>query len=335
MKIKINSITADRFFFDLFPKFFLLAYLVYFCTFNYSLTLSPTLKTAANLSALIFFGLFVKIAFALRGSKFSSTFISREVIKLLINIPLLQSATGMTFFTHAYNGVSWFLSALVCIYFVSPILMFTLRKLSKSYFTDIFLILIDLFAIIALVHVFRNLEVRFQNIHGIEYLNLDYLVYASPYRRVFYVLVGMSLAMIFDRLRKEGKNLSESSSNFLEIFASFIVILYFFAGNSLPIFYSCECLIMVILWAGFLLIFAFDKGCISRFLNQEKMQDLGNMSMYIFLIHYPIRIYFAKIVERFWGWTTFSSIAFVIFILALTFLISYFLYEKSKKNQVF
>ena len=59
MKIKINSITADRFFFDLFPKFFLFAYLIYFCTFNYSLELNPALKTAANLSALIFFGLFI------------------------------------------------------------------------------------------------------------------------------------------------------------------------------------------------------------------------------------------------------------------------------------
>lgn len=58
MKIKLKSISADKIFFDLFPKTFLLAYLTYFCTFNYAIEFNPTLKTIANLSALTFFGIF-------------------------------------------------------------------------------------------------------------------------------------------------------------------------------------------------------------------------------------------------------------------------------------
>ena len=58
MKIKLNSISADQICFELFPKTFLLAYLIYFCTFNYALEFSPTLKTVVNLSAMAFFGLF-------------------------------------------------------------------------------------------------------------------------------------------------------------------------------------------------------------------------------------------------------------------------------------
>ena len=281
--------------------------------------------------ATILFGLCVRIVSALYKSKFSSTFVFRESIKLLINIPLLQSATGMMGFTHAFNGVTWFLSALFCIYLVSPILMFTLRKISKSYTTDIFLILIDFFAITVFAIFFGNLEKRFQNIHGIEHLSLDILVYGSPYRRVFYVLTGMSLAMIFNRLQRMKKIPSEKFSNFLEIFVSFIALLYFFARKSLPnLNFPYRYLIDVPLCAVFLLIFSFDKGCVSRFLSKEKMQKLGNMTMYIFLIHYPIRIYFNWLVKASFVWTATSSIIFIIFILTSTFLISDFLYKKGR-----
>ena len=125
-----------------------------------------------------------------------------------MNIPVLQSATGMSFFTHAYNGVTWFLSALFCIYLISPILIFILRKFSKSYFGDLLFLLINAFLIVALAYFFGKIETIF---HGIKHiLNVDILVYGSPYRRVFYVLTGMNLATIYKTDKRQYKNLKKN-----------------------------------------------------------------------------------------------------------------------------
>lgn len=125
-----------------------------------------------------------------------------------MNIPVLQSATGMSFFTHAHNGVTWFLSALFCIYLISPILIFILRKFSKSYFGDLLFLLINAFLIVALAYFFGKIETIF---HGIKHIpNVDNLVYGSPYRRVFYVLTGMNLATIYKTDKRQYKNLKKN-----------------------------------------------------------------------------------------------------------------------------
>lgn len=130
--------------------------------------------------------------------------------------------------------------------------------------------------------------------HGIKHIpNVDILVYGSLYRRVFYVLTGMNLATIFTRLKNDNIKISKKIANVMEIVLSSHVLAYFFMRNSLPNtqFYY-KYLINLFLCACFILIFSFDEGCISNYLKKPMMQKLGNMAMYIFLTHYPIRIYF-------------------------------------------
>ena len=39
-----------------------------------------------------------------------------EALRFGLSVTLLQSMTGSSYFSHAYNGVAWFLSCLFCIY---------------------------------------------------------------------------------------------------------------------------------------------------------------------------------------------------------------------------
>lgn len=147
------------------------------------------------------------------------------------------------------------------------------------------------FLIVALAYFFGKIETIF---HGIKHIpNVDILVYGSPYRRVFYVLTGMNLATIFTRLKNDNIKISKKIANVMEIVLSSLVLAYFFMRNNLPNtqFYY-KYLIDLFLCACFILIFSFDEGCISNYLKKPMMQKLGNMAMYIFLTHYPIRIYF-------------------------------------------
>ena len=181
--------------------------------------------------ATILFGLFAQTAYAIYSEKFSFGFVCKEIIKLIVNIPLLQSATGMMIFTHAFNGVTWFLSALFCIYLVSPFLMCCLRKISKSVRVDFVLLLIDFIAILSLAYLFKIIELKLQNIHGIEHLSVDNLVYGSPYRRVFYVLTGMTLANMYYKLRLKEVSVSKNLFTALEIIISMLAVIYFFMRN--------------------------------------------------------------------------------------------------------
>lgn len=285
--------------------------------------------------ATIILGICIKIITAVVNSEFNFDFIKHEVVKIIVNIPLLQSATGMLFFTHAYNPVSWFLSCLFLIYIVSPLLMYFLDKTSKSITYDIFLIIVNAVIILVLAHVFEKIELAFNNIKGLPDVNA--LHYSSPFHRVFYVLIGMNLAMIFVKLKNRNVVMPEKISNIFEVFISILVVIYFFIRNSLPDtnFYY-KYLIDVFLCSCFVFVFAFDKGVISNIMKKSAIQFLGNISMYIFLIHFPLIMFLGALVEKYYSWTVFSATVFMCFILFSTFVISVIIYKtnitKGRKN---
>lgn len=82
-------------------------------------------------------------------------------------------------------------------------------------------------------------------------------------------------------------------------------------------------------------VFSFQEGRISRLLQNEKMVQLGNMSMFIFLIHYPLIVYL-KIVFRFVGLkNSIASVPLIIAIaLVVTFAISWILYKRKNTDSV-
>ena len=141
----------------------------------------------------------------------------------------------------------------------------------------------------------------------------------------------MNLATIFTRLKNDNIKISKKIANVMKIVLSSLVLAYFFMRNSLPNtqFYY-KYLIDLFLCACFILIFSFDEGCISNYLKKPMMQKLGNMAMYIFLTHYPIRICFSCFVDKFFDWTELTSILFIIFILAMTFVLSFLFYNNEK-----
>ncbi|MGP1587899.1 MAG: acyltransferase family protein [Treponemataceae bacterium] len=186
-------------------------------------------------------------------------FLKYEFIKLAVNIPLLQTATGSSFFTHEFNGVAWFLSALFCVYLICPLLIFLYKKISRT-FVDILLILFNILAIAVFMKFFGARQ------FCIKGIPIDVLIWESPYLRVFYVFAGMNAAMIFTRLKEKIVNPGYFYSSFFEIFITFIFIIYFAKRKFIP-HGSYKYFIDIILCAVFILIFAFDKGIFSKILG--------------------------------------------------------------------
>ncbi len=253
----------------------------------------------------------------------------KGIIRILLNVSLLQSATGMAYFTHAYNGASWFLSSLFCIYIISPFVMFVLRKKSKNIISDLLFIVVNIVIILILNHFFSIAETKLKEIKGIP--DVDSLVYISPYRRFFYVAIGMNIAMLVNRFDRDSL-FSEKKATLFEVIISVTAIIYYSILRPYIVEYSFSVIVEMLILTSFLFIFSLDKGYISKLLGKPIMQALGNMAMYIFLIHFVILQHFINIVYDKWGWTFVSVFTFIVVILVITFAFSWLLYRKDKSK---
>lgn len=283
------------------------------------------------IATIIFGVLMVFIKSAFFEHMFSKGLIIKGCIKILSNVVLLQAASGMTYFTHAYNGAAWFLSSLFCIYIVSPYIMYFLRKKSKNCIVDIVFIAANIIIILFLNHFLSLLENKISGISGIP--NFDGLVYSSPYRRVFYVIIGMNISMIISRIDRENF-ISTKTATLFEILITVIALIYYslIRPNVAQYFYSS--IIEMIIVISFLFIFSFDKGFISRLLGKTIMQTLGNMAMYIFLIHFVIMQHTFLHIQNKWGWSFITVYSYIAIVLIITFTISWLLYkhDSAKKH---
>lgn len=244
-----------------------------------------------------------------------------EIKKMAISIPLLQSSLGMKAYSHAFNGVAWFLSSIFCIYLVSPILLQWFRKIKSLKLASFFLTVC--FLSIIVVRIF------FSYIQ--ENLFFDDLVYGSPYCRVFYVALGMLTAKFFVLSKDLFAPFLGNKIEFvmLALMLAFILFKNTFAGFYL--FSLTQAYISILLVIGACFVFAFQNGFVSKLLQMKRVKRLGQMAMYIFLIHYPIRGYLDAI-ARFIGFKDVEWVGFlnVVITLILTFIFSSLVLNKEQ-----
>lgn len=82
------------------------------------------------------------------------------------------------------------------------------------------------------------------------------------------------------------------------------------------------------------LLLSLNKGHISNWFSNNKLVYLGNLSMYIFLIHYIICEYLHKIYKYYNINSTYSATIMISIELILTFMLSILLYTKSRKTKI-
>ena len=248
------------------------------------------------------------------------------VLQLFINIILMQSLTGTSYFSQAFNGVSWFLSSIFIIYFFCPLFIFILRNTVNNLRVAFVFLIINCFCIIILSHLFKWIQNNYLFISH----PIDLLDYAFPGKRVFHVLQGMLICIIREKVFERLKKLSFSQFSSFEILITLFIILYHFV-RWLIINQDLVQIIDIFLVVILLFIFSFEGGLISSILNNRYLIYLGNISMYLFLIHYPIRIYIVKVYDKIFNNNIGITILEMFSILILTFIFS-ILWEKTIKN---
>ena len=207
------------------------------------------------------------------------------LLKLTACIFLVQSAFGTMWLSHAFNGVCWFLSCLFCIYLVSPIYINILKKFCVSINRALLLIITVPVLSSAVSFLLKKVENMF----------FDDLVYGSPYNRILYVVFGMLIAILISQHKDV---LKIKNIDLCEIVVFILFIVWFLFRNTVVNLIHCISVIYIIdlVIAGLIVfVLAYNRGVISQILSTPKIVYLGELAMYIFLIHYPIRLYLIEI----------------------------------------
>lgn len=206
------------------------------------------------------------------------------VILFILALTLFQSAFGMSGFSHAINGIGWFLSTLFISYMVFPVVYRGIKKIRNRRMlilsTALCIVLID-----ALFIIFRLIEGSLSDmLSG----HLDDLSYGSPYFRVFFLVLGALIGAIF----LKGSVFPKKVFVIVEPVLTVTAFIWFIMGNTIdsviPDFLSR--LIDVVLCSLIVYTFAHGEGVVSGLLKKDFFVRLGELSMFIFLFHYPVRM---------------------------------------------
>lgn len=202
------------------------------------------------------------------------------VVKLCMGLTMLQSATGLSSVSHLLNGVGWFLSTLFVLYILCPAILKLNEKIEKRIKRIITVFIFNTIAMLVFYKLFYLIEGK---------TIFDDLVYGSPYIRVFYLIGGVLISDIVKCLKEY--RMSNTVRNIMGVIVILSNIGWFFFRNICSFDVLVKYVIDYCLCGLLIYVCTNEKGIINRILSAKWNIKLGQITMYIYLIHYPIRMY--------------------------------------------
>lgn len=220
------------------------------------------------------------------------------VAKLISNGLLVQGFIPVQELCFSFNIVSWSISDELFFYCMFPLLILFGNKIGmkKS-------------GIVLLILVITNILLFFLLPGQLHHIFL----YVSPFVRIIDFIIGIALFEVFWWLKNKP---TAWNFSYLEWGSVLLFILFFSLHEFVPeglrysIFYwPAMCMI--------LLVFAFQKGAISRFLSCRIMVFLGEISFSFYLIHWLAIRYIGIVNKRFFSYEEGILFALAIFVFSL------------------
>lgn len=217
-------------------------------------------------------------------------------LKFLLNLLLIDDWFPRNDIFSQFNIVTWYLSAMVFLYFLFPILIRLAVKISKKR-----LLLYAVLTYLVMVCV-ALLSYRFMGERS------WWITYESPYFRVgdFWIGILVGLHWADKRNDTSGGVFNYRETLRLECCAGLIevglmvlsVALIMYESENQVVDQFANDILFLPLSAFIVYVFASAKGFVSHLLEKGAMQWLGNLSPYAFLIHVPVINYVHAIAKR-------------------------------------
>lgn len=205
--------------------------------------------------------------------------------RLFCNVTLIQSYINDRKYYFSFNGVTWFLSAYLFLAVITIPLLCLINKLNKEKYGKAKLVCVSL--ILFLVTFFLSCIVK------INQLNEEFWISVFPPSRIFEYFIGM----IYGNIIKDTKitfKFDKVVFSILELISIFVLIVFIKDINKIPnmaLFISKKMNQWIIPMILMIIIFSYQKGLISKLMSSKLLVYLGQISMYMFMIHQPLITY--------------------------------------------
>ncbi len=212
-------------------------------------------------------------------------------VKTALNVTLMQSWGLFSFISTSLNGVAWYLSVAMFLYFVYPWIKRIIER------TQIF----GLYAICGTILLLEVVScIPFIILLGIDSPIYIWFMYTFPVFRLGDFFIGCVLKRVFC----EGKirNIESSKATVLEIITVLVTVLVFIwirkrQQNVVLLALHNWTTIYIPLAVAWVVLFAVNKGALTRILSNKVTMFIGNISAYAFLIHYVITRYTSEVLS--------------------------------------
>lgn len=190
----------------------------------------------------------------------------RHIFTGILNLLLLQSWSPYSDIYFSFNGVSWFLSALMFCYFLSPLFL----KLAKKLWVSIFLFFNVLVIRYIIEYIMRS--------HPNEYWLIS--IHTSPLVRSLEFFLGMLMVPLFMCLKERFRKISIVGITAVEAVTLLGLVYLSICYNRIWLrstFVALMCLTVF--------VFGFDKGFLSHILACKGLRRLSNIQFEFFMLH--------------------------------------------------
>ena len=243
------------------------------------------------------------------------------IFRLVVTIPIFQAAIPYGNISHSFNGVAWFLSCTMVFYMLTPWLLTLNNRISRKKHKAAICYMVNLGAFGICYMVFRDLQYyRFPEVQ----LSL---VYSTIYIRIFSFLAGILCFSIREELRTANRRLSE-----LELPLTLISLFWWLFAGTTPLPMVLQEIICIILASLLIIVFSFDEGIVSGYLNNQKgLLYFGDISLEFYLIHYLVINIGIDLIESILTKNIFIGLVSAIAFFVISYYLAVVLHRQSSK----
>ena len=209
----------------------------------------------------------------------------KRILNLFIclgfNITLTQSWIPIDEINVSLNGVAWYLSVIVFLYFLFPWISRLIRRINKTSF------LIPVCAVLLLMQILIS-AVTLDKSYG------TWATYIFPVFRVADFFTGCSFGYIYRNRKSAGQSVAVATV--IEVLAVAITVSVELWKNAVHVGTIARSInnrttlyiLLAVLWIW---LFAERRGVITKLLSNRYLIGLGNISAYTYLIHFVFTQY--------------------------------------------
>lgn len=203
---------------------------------------------------------------------------------LFANMFLIHSWISDQSYYFSFNGVSWFLSTYLFLSFVTVPILYLVNRISKKKKSIVYLIIL-----IFILYVGNLTITHYVLSHG---LNPEFYINVFPPSRVFEYSIGIIVGSLMYRIKLDFKYDKYIFTLFeLLSVVIFLVFVKYVPNNNYMTYWGSKWVIPSII---LFVVFALQKGYISKFISIKPFIILGSSTMIMYLTHQVVIRYVYK-----------------------------------------